>query len=56
MFTELLSKGRKREAFRVASTLFWVILIALGALTVLWTLVAGLVVPAVHRAATSRTR
>jgi putative peptidoglycan lipid II flippase len=46
VFTELLSKGRKREAFRVASTLFWVILIALGALTVLWTLVAGLVVPA----------
>ena len=45
VFTELLSKGRKREAFRVASTLFWVILIALGALTVLWTLVAGLVVP-----------
>jgi putative peptidoglycan lipid II flippase len=46
VFTELLSKGRKREAFRVASTLFWVILIGLGALTVLWTLVAGLVVPA----------
>src|SRR6201987_5046547 len=46
VFTELLQQGRKREAFRVASTLFWVILIALGALTVLWTLVAGLVVPA----------
>jgi putative peptidoglycan lipid II flippase len=46
VFTELLSKGRKREAFRVASTLFWVILIVLGALTVLWTLVAGFVVPA----------
>jgi putative peptidoglycan lipid II flippase len=46
VFTELLTKGRKREAFRVASTLFWVILIVLGALTVLWTLVAGLVVPA----------
>ena len=45
VFTELLSKGRKREAFRVASTLFWVILIGLGALTVVWTLVAGLVVP-----------
>ena len=30
----------------MASTLFWVILIALGALTVVWTLVAGLVVPA----------
>ena len=45
VFTDLLSKGRKREAFRVASTLFWVILVALGALTVVWTLVAGLVVP-----------
>ena len=42
VFTELLGKGRKKEAFRLASTLFWVILIALGALTVLWTLVAGL--------------
>jgi len=45
VFTELLTKGRKREAFRVASTLFWVILVVLGALTVVWTLVAGLVVP-----------
>jgi len=45
VFTELLQGGRKREAFRVASTLFWVILIALGALTILWTAAAGLVVP-----------
>jgi putative peptidoglycan lipid II flippase len=45
VFTELLGKGRKREAFRVASTLFWVILIALGALTAVWMAVAGLVVP-----------
>ncbi len=45
VFTELLQRGRKREAFRVASTLFWVILIGLGALTLLWTAVAGLVVP-----------
>jgi putative peptidoglycan lipid II flippase len=45
VFTELLQKGRRREAFRVASTLFWVILIGLGGLTVLWTAVAGLVVP-----------
>src|SRR5438270_7244364 len=46
VFTDLLQKDRKREAFRVASTLFWVILIALGALTLLWMAVAGLVVPA----------
>ncbi len=45
VFTELLQKGRKREAFQLASTLFWVILIGLGALTILWTAVAGLVVP-----------
>jgi len=45
VFTELLQEGRKREAFRVASALFWIILIALGALTVLWMGVAGLIVP-----------
>jgi putative peptidoglycan lipid II flippase len=45
VFTELLQEGRKREAFRVAATLFWVILLALGALTLLWIGVAGLVVP-----------
>jgi len=45
VFTELLVKGRKREAFRLASTLFWVILVALGALTLLWLGVADLVVP-----------
>jgi len=45
VFTELLQKGRKREAFRLASTLFWVILIGLGALTAVWIAVAGLVVP-----------
>jgi putative peptidoglycan lipid II flippase len=45
VFTELLHTGRKREAFRVASTLFWVILLALGALTALWMAAAGLVVP-----------
>jgi putative peptidoglycan lipid II flippase len=45
VFTELLTKGRKREAFRVASTLFWVILIVLGGLTLLWFGVADFVVP-----------
>jgi putative peptidoglycan lipid II flippase len=45
IFTDLLQQGRKREAFRVASTLFWVILIGLGALTVIWMGVAGLIVP-----------
>ena len=33
VFTDLLQQGRKREAFRLASTLFWIMLIALGAIT-----------------------
>jgi putative peptidoglycan lipid II flippase len=45
VFTELLHEGRKREAFRLASTLFWVILVALGALTLVWLGVAGFVTP-----------
>jgi putative peptidoglycan lipid II flippase len=45
VFTDLLQKDRKREAFRLASTLFWVILVGLGALTLIWMAVAGLVVP-----------
>ncbi|HEV3128834.1 MAG TPA: murein biosynthesis integral membrane protein MurJ [Solirubrobacteraceae bacterium] len=45
VFTELLQAGRKREAFRVASTLFWIILIGLGALTLLWLAVADVVTP-----------
>jgi putative peptidoglycan lipid II flippase len=45
VFTELLQKDRKREAFKLASTLFWVILASLGALTLLWMALAGFVVP-----------
>ncbi len=45
VFTDLIQKGRKREAFQVASTLFWVILVVLGALTLLWLGVASFVVP-----------
>jgi putative peptidoglycan lipid II flippase len=45
VFTELLQKGRKREAFRLAATLFWVILVALGALTLVWLAIAGFVTP-----------
>jgi putative peptidoglycan lipid II flippase len=45
VFTELLHEGRKRDAFRLASGLFWVILIGVGAVTVLWMGVANLVVP-----------
>ena len=45
VFTELLHEGRKREAFRLASELFWLILVGLGVLTLLWMAVAGLVMP-----------
>jgi putative peptidoglycan lipid II flippase len=45
VFTELLHRGRRREALRLASTLFWIMLIALGALTAVAILSAGFVVP-----------
>jgi putative peptidoglycan lipid II flippase len=45
VFTDLLQQGRKREAFKLASTLFWIILMALGALTALGILFAGLILP-----------
>ncbi len=45
VFTDLLQQGRKREAFRLASTLFWIILVVLGAITALGILLAGVVVP-----------
>jgi putative peptidoglycan lipid II flippase len=45
VFTELLEKERKHEAFRLASTLFMVMLAGLGALVALFILTAGFVVP-----------
>ena len=45
IFTELLQAGRKREAFRLASALFWLILLVLGALTLVYIGVAGIVMP-----------
>jgi putative peptidoglycan lipid II flippase len=44
VFTELLQQGRKREAFKLASTLFWIILIVLGAITAFGVLSAGVLV------------
>ncbi len=40
VFTELLEKGKRREAFRVASSLFFLILLATSALTALFVLFA----------------
>ncbi len=45
IFTELLQAGKKREAFRLASSLFWLILVALGLLTIVYMGIAGLVMP-----------
>jgi putative peptidoglycan lipid II flippase len=45
VFTDLLQKGRRKEALRLASTLFWIMLICLGALTAFFILAAGLVMP-----------
>jgi putative peptidoglycan lipid II flippase len=45
VFTELLQKGRKREAFKLASTLFWLILIVLGGITAVLILAAGVIMP-----------
>jgi putative peptidoglycan lipid II flippase len=45
VFTDLLQQGRRREAFRLASTLFWIILVALGALTAVGILTAGVIMP-----------
>ena len=45
VFTELIQQGRKKEAFKLASELFWLILVGLGALTAIWMGVAGFVMP-----------
>jgi putative peptidoglycan lipid II flippase len=45
VFTELMQDGRKREAFRLASELFWLILVVLGTLTLVWMAGAGVIMP-----------
>ncbi len=45
VFTELLQEGRKKEAFRLATTLFWIVLIVLGSITVVGIVLAGLILP-----------
>jgi putative peptidoglycan lipid II flippase len=45
VFTELLEQNRKREAVKLASTLFLLILLVLGALTVILILGAGVIMP-----------
>jgi putative peptidoglycan lipid II flippase len=45
VFTEELEKGNKREAFRLASTLIYMVTLVLGAITAIFVLAAPLVVP-----------
>src|SRR5919198_1143634 len=45
VFTELLEHGRRKDAFRLASTLFFLILTVLGAITVLFVVCAGIIMP-----------
>jgi putative peptidoglycan lipid II flippase len=44
VFSELLEKGDKKRAWRVASTLFWLMLLGLGALVALLIVIAPLVI------------
>ena len=45
VFVELLTTGRKREAFRLATTLTLLILLGLGALSALFIVFAGVIMP-----------
>ena len=44
VFTELLEKGDRKRAWRVAATVFWLMLLGLGALTALLMLIAPLLI------------
>src|SRR6202165_6039916 len=45
VFTDLLQKRGRREPFRLASSLFWILLIGLGAVTAFFILAAGTIMP-----------
>jgi putative peptidoglycan lipid II flippase len=45
VFTDLLQQGRKKDALRLASTLFWIMLIGLGAISAFFILAAGTIMP-----------
>jgi putative peptidoglycan lipid II flippase len=45
VFTDLLQQNRKIEALRLASTLFWIMLIVLGAISAFFILAAGTIMP-----------
>ena len=45
VFTDLLQKGRRQEAFRLATTLFWIVMLVLGAITAVGIVLAGVILP-----------
>lgn len=45
VFTDLLQRERRQEAFRLASTLFWILLLGLSAITAFFILAAGVIMP-----------
>ncbi|MGD0198860.1 MAG: murein biosynthesis integral membrane protein MurJ [Solirubrobacteraceae bacterium] len=45
VFTDLLRQGKRREAMELASSLLWIMLIALAAITAFFVLAAGVIMP-----------
>jgi putative peptidoglycan lipid II flippase len=45
VFTEFLEKGERERAWRIASSLLWLLLLALGGITALFILIAPVVMP-----------
>jgi putative peptidoglycan lipid II flippase len=48
VFTELLEKGERKRAWRVASTLLWLMLLGLGGLSALFIVIAPVVIAPFH--------
>ena len=44
VFSDLLEKGERKRAWRVASTIFWLVLLVLGGLTALFILIAPILI------------
>ena len=45
VFASLLQQGKKQEAFRLATNMFWIVMIVLGAITGLGIVLAGVILP-----------
>ena len=48
VFSDLLEKGERKRAWRVASSLLWLMLLGLGALTAVFILIAPLLMPPLY--------